>query len=77
MKPHKLSVTKRFTKPALFGAVLLGLATAFLNRHVFLRDVEEIRAEEQARSEEKLREVLERRQRQFVELQQKKGERGR
>ncbi|KAL6475438.1 hypothetical protein MHYP_G00164780 [Metynnis hypsauchen] len=73
MKQHKLSVKKRLTKPVLFGALLAGLATAFLNRHLFFEDVAEIRAQERARNEVKLLEVLERRQKQVEELAEKKS----
>ncbi|KAG7491392.1 hypothetical protein MATL_G00003170 [Megalops atlanticus] len=77
MKQHKLSAAKRFTKPILFGTLLVGLATAFYNRHMFFEDIAEIRAQERARNEAKLLEVLERRQKQMEELAEKKGVTGR
>ncbi|KAG5262918.1 hypothetical protein AALO_G00280460 [Alosa alosa] len=72
MKEHQLSKGKRLTKPILFGTLLLGLATAFFNRHLFFEDLANIRAEERARNNAKLQEVLERRYRQMEELAEKK-----
>ncbi|MEQ2250816.1 hypothetical protein ILYODFUR_004724 [Ilyodon furcidens] len=72
MKQHKLSVGKRLTKPILFGTVLIGLATAFINRHMFFEDVDDLRAQERARNKSKRMEVLERRQKQKDELAEKK-----
>ncbi|KAJ8390688.1 hypothetical protein AAFF_G00100680 [Aldrovandia affinis] len=73
MKQHQLSFAKRLTKPILFGALLVGLGAAFFNRHVFFDDVVELRAQERARNDAKLLEVLERRQRQMEVLAEKKG----
>lgn len=72
MKQHKLSAVKRLTKPVLFGTLIVGLATAFFNRHSFMEDVAELRAQERARTDAKRMEVLERRQRQMEELAEKK-----
>ncbi|MED6261050.1 hypothetical protein ATANTOWER_000213 [Ataeniobius toweri] len=72
MRQHKLSVGKRLTKPILFGSVLIGLATAFINRHMFFEDVDDLRAQERARNKSKGMEVLERRQKQKDELAEKK-----
>lgn len=33
MKQHKLSASKRLTKPILFGTIIVGLAAAFINRY--------------------------------------------
>lgn len=76
MKQHKMSSGKRLTKPILFGTVVVGLATAFFNRHRFFEDVAELRAEERARNDAKRMEVLERRQRQREELIEKKKQAG-
>ncbi|GAA6214633.1 uncharacterized [Lates japonicus] len=76
MKPHKLSAGKRLAKPILFGAVIVGLATAFVYRHSFFEDVAELRAQERARSNAKRMEILERRQRQMDELIEKKAAKG-
>lgn len=73
MKQSKLSAGKRLTKPILFGTLLVGLATAFLNRHVFMEDLAELREQERARNDIKRHEVLERRQRQIDELAKKSG----
>lgn len=72
MKPSKLSTGKRLTKPILFGTLLVGLATAFMNRHLFMEDVVDLREQERSRNEVKRQEVLERRQRQFDEVTEKK-----
>lgn len=72
MKQYQLSKGKRLTKPILFGTLIVGLATAFFNRHLFFEDLADIRAEERARNQAKLEEVLERRHRQMVELAEKK-----
>lgn len=73
MKQSKLSAGKRLTKPILFGTLLVGLATAFFNRHVFMEDLAELREQERARNDIKRQEVLERRQRQIDELAKKSG----
>ncbi|KAG9267945.1 hypothetical protein AMEX_G18823 [Astyanax mexicanus] len=73
MKQYTLSAKKRLAKPLLFGALLTGLATAFYNRHLFFEDLAEIREQERARTDAKLLEVLERRQRQMEELESKKS----
>ncbi|KAG7324996.1 hypothetical protein KOW79_011312 [Hemibagrus wyckioides] len=73
MNQHKLSAKKRLTKPLLFGTLIVGLATAFYNRHLFFEDVEELRAQERARNDAKRYEVLERRQKQMEELAEKKN----
>ncbi|MEQ2309661.1 hypothetical protein AMECASPLE_001011 [Ameca splendens] len=72
MRQHQLSVGKRLTKPILFGTVLIGLATAFINRHMFFEDVDDLRAQERERNKSKRMEVLERRQKQKDELAEKK-----
>lgn len=72
MKQHNLSAGKRLTKPILFGTLIVGLATAFFNRHRFFEDVAEIRAQERARNDAKRMEILERRQRQIDEAAEKK-----
>ncbi|RVE59995.1 hypothetical protein OJAV_G00193840 [Oryzias javanicus] len=72
MKPHKLSTAKRLTKPVLFGSIIVGLATVYINRHKFFTDVEELRAQERARNDAKRMEVMERRERQKEELAEKK-----
>lgn len=72
MKQSQLSAAKRFGKPVLFGTILVGLASAFLNRHKFFPDVDEVRARERAEYNEKLLDVVERRQRQMDQLAQKK-----
>lgn len=72
MKQHQLSAGKRLTKPILFGTLIVGLATAFFNRHRFFEDVDVLRAEERARNEARRMEVLERRQRQIAEVVEKK-----
>ncbi|KAF1373551.1 hypothetical protein EPR50_G00211040 [Perca flavescens] len=72
MKQHQLSAAKRLTKPILFGTLIVGLATAFFNRHRFFEDVEELRAQERARNDAKRMEVLERRMRQIDEVAEKK-----
>ncbi|KAK5620430.1 hypothetical protein CRENBAI_024296 [Crenichthys baileyi] len=72
MRQHKLSSGKRLAKPILFGTVLIGLATAFINRHMFFEDVDDLRAQERARNKSKRMEVLERRQKQKDELAEKK-----
>lgn len=72
MKQHQLSAGKRLTKPVLFGTLIVGLATAFFNRHRFFEDVEELRAQERARNDAKRMEILERRQRQIDEVAEKK-----
>lgn len=72
MKQHQLSAAKRLTKPVLFGTLVLGLFTAFLNRHRFLEDVEDLRAQERERHQAKMMEILERRQRQLEEVAEKK-----
>ncbi|KAJ8363110.1 hypothetical protein SKAU_G00119410 [Synaphobranchus kaupii] len=77
MKQNRLSTGKRLTKPILFGSLLVGLATAFYNRHMFFEDVAGLRAQERARNDTKLLEVLERRQRQMEELAEKRGGAGR
>lgn len=71
MKQHKLSTGKRLTKPILFGTLLVGLATAFMNRHLFMEDVSDLREQERSRHEAKRLEVLERRQKQMEELASK------
>ncbi|KAG1954722.1 hypothetical protein F2P79_008883 [Pimephales promelas] len=76
MKQTKLSTGKRLTKPILFGTLLVGLATAFMNRHLFMEDLADLREQERSRNEVKLQEVLERRQRQFDEVTEKKNARG-
>lgn len=73
MKQSKLSAGKRLTKPILFGTLLVGLAAAFLNRHMFMEDVSDLREQERFRNEAKRLEVLERRQRQMDELAKKSG----
>ncbi|KAJ8283475.1 hypothetical protein COCON_G00023250 [Conger conger] len=73
MNQSRLSARKRLTKPILFGTVLVGLATAFYNRHVFFEDIAGLRAQERARNDTRLLEVLERRHRQMEELAEKKG----
>eukprot|EP00064_Thunnus_orientalis_P009776 superscaffoldBa00001265_g9802 len=72
MKQHNLSAGKRLTKPILFGTLIVGLATAFFNRHRFFEDMAEIRAQERARNDAKRMEILERRQRQIDEAAEKK-----
>ncbi|KAI1886595.1 hypothetical protein AGOR_G00197430 [Albula goreensis] len=72
MKQHQLSAGKRFAKPLLFGALLVGMATAFYNRNAFFDDMAEKRAQERARNDARLMEVLERRQRQMEEMAVKK-----
>lgn len=66
-------MAKRLTKPILFGTLIVGLAAAFFNRHMFFEDLADIRAEERARNNAKLQEVLERRYRQMEELADKKA----
>ncbi|KAK7134763.1 hypothetical protein R3I93_018006 [Phoxinus phoxinus] len=73
MNQSKLSTVKRLTKPILFGTLFVGLATAFMNRHLFLEDVADLREQERSRYEVKRQEVLERRQRQFDEVAEKKS----
>ncbi|TKS89478.1 hypothetical protein D9C73_023603 [Collichthys lucidus] len=72
MKQHQLSRGKRLTKPILFGSLVVGLAVAFVNRHRFFEDVEELRAQERARNDAKRMEIMERRQRQIDEVAEKK-----
>lgn len=72
MNQHQLSARKRFAKPILFGTLFLGLTTAFINRHWFFEDVEELRAQERARNNARRLEVIERRQRQLIEVAEKK-----
>lgn len=72
MKQHQLSARKRLAKPVLFGTLILGLATAFINRHWFFEDVEELRAQERVRNDARRLEVMERRQKQFAEVAEKK-----
>ncbi|KAF3704101.1 hypothetical protein EXN66_Car019789 [Channa argus] len=72
MKQHRLSASKRLAKPVLFGTIIVGLATAFINRHMFFQDVAELRAQEQARNNAKKMEVLERRQKQIEKVAEKK-----
>lgn len=72
MKQNQLSTGKRLTKPILFGTIIVGLATAFFNRHKFFEDVEELRAQERERNNAKRTEILERRQRQIEEVIEKK-----
>lgn len=72
MKQHQLSAIKRLTKPILFGTLIVGLATAFFNRHRFFEDLAEMRAQERAKNDAKLMEVLEMRKRQMEELAEKK-----
>ncbi|KAK6329254.1 hypothetical protein J4Q44_G00012320 [Coregonus suidteri] len=72
MKQHQLSAVKRLTKPILFGTLIVGLATAFFNRHRFIEDLAEMRAQERAKNDAKLMEVLEMRKRQMEELAEKK-----
>ncbi|CAB1418352.1 unnamed protein product [Pleuronectes platessa] len=72
MEPHRLSAGKRLTKPVLFGTLIVGLAAAFFNRHSFFTDVDELRAQERERNLLRKMEVLERRQRQMQELEEKK-----
>ncbi|KAG7234103.1 hypothetical protein INR49_005817, partial [Caranx melampygus] len=74
MKQHKLSAGKRLGKPILFGTLIVGLATAFFNRHSFMEDVAELRAQERERTNAKRMEVLERRQRQIEELAERREE---
>lgn len=50
----------------------MGLATAFFNRHRFFEDLAEMRAQERAKNDAKLMEVLEMRKRQMEELAEKK-----
>ncbi|KAK5851231.1 hypothetical protein PBY51_002040 [Eleginops maclovinus] len=71
MKQHQLSAVKRLTKPFLFGTLIVGLGTAFFNRHKFFEDVEKLRAQERERNETKRREILERRMRQIEEVAEK------
>lgn len=74
MTQHQLSARKRLTKPILFGTLIVGLATAFINRHWFFKDVEEIRAQERERNNARRIEVMERRQKQLAEVaEMKKG----
>ncbi|KTF86776.1 hypothetical protein cypCar_00011824 [Cyprinus carpio] len=73
MKPSKLSTGKRLTKPILFGTLLVGLATAFLNRHLFMEDLADLREQERSRNEAKRLEVLERRRKQMDEHVEKKS----
>ncbi|KAJ1130030.1 hypothetical protein NDU88_008386 [Pleurodeles waltl] len=72
MTPPRMSRGKRLGKPLLFGAVLLGLGTVFINRHRFLTDVEELRAKARDKYEMKRLEVEEARQRQLAELAEKR-----
>ncbi|CAI5766001.1 Hypothetical predicted protein [Podarcis lilfordi] len=66
------SAKKRLSKPLLFGGIFCALATAFVYRHRFFPEVEEIRAREYEYYEKKRQEVLQRRQQQLAELAQKK-----
>ncbi|CAL9699526.1 unnamed protein product [Knipowitschia caucasica] len=70
---RQLSARKRLAKPLLFGTLLMGLATAFVNRQWFFQDVDGLRAQEQAKYNEKWLEVMEHRQRQLAEVEKKKG----
>jgi len=45
-------------------------------RHLFMEDLADLREQERSRNEVKLQEVLERRQRQFDEVTEKKNARG-
>ncbi|TMS22494.1 hypothetical protein E3U43_012759 [Larimichthys crocea] len=72
MKQPQLSRGKRLTKPILFGSLIVGLAVAFVNRHRFFEDVEELRAQERARNNARRMEIIERRQRQIEEIAEKK-----
>ncbi|KAK2876419.1 hypothetical protein Q8A67_020515 [Cirrhinus molitorella] len=73
MKQSKLSTGKRLTKPILFGTLLVGLATAFFNRHLFMEDLADLREQERSRNEAKRLEVMERRKRLIDEVAEKKG----
>ncbi|KAJ3608402.1 hypothetical protein NHX12_025449 [Muraenolepis orangiensis] len=73
MKQTQLSAKKRLTKPILFGTLIVGMATIFFNRHMFFKDVEDLRAQERERNNGKLAEVLERRRKQMEDLAEKKG----
>ncbi|CAK6974774.1 interferon a3-like [Scomber scombrus] len=72
MSQHNLSAVKRLTKPFLFGTLIVGLATAFFNRHLFMEDLADIRAQERARMDAKRMEIMERRQKQIDEVAEKK-----
>lgn len=72
MKPKPLSAGKRLTTPVVFGTLLVGLSALFFNRHMFFADVEEIRAQEQARNNVRRAELLEMRQEQLELLREKK-----
>ncbi|KAK7919417.1 hypothetical protein WMY93_010701 [Mugilogobius chulae] len=72
MKQSKLSARKRLAKPFLFGSLLLGLATVYMNRHWFFQDVEGLRAQEQAKYDAKWLDVMEQRQKQLAEVEEKK-----
>lgn len=72
MSQHKLSAGKRFAKPVLFGTLIVGLATAFFNRHWFLEDVEELKAQERARYDARRMEILQRREKQLADVAEKK-----
>ncbi|KAL3051842.1 hypothetical protein OYC64_001965 [Pagothenia borchgrevinki] len=72
MTNHQLSAVKRLTKPFLFGTLLVGLGTAFFNRHKFFEDLEELKAQERERNEAKRREIMERRMMQIEEVAEKK-----
>jgi len=72
MKQSQLSKQKRFAKPFLFGTLLVGLATAFFNRHWFFQDLGDLRAQEQAKYNEKYFEVMEQREKQLAEVLAKK-----
>ncbi|KAL8163242.1 UNVERIFIED_CONTAM: hypothetical protein K2H54_015506 [Gekko kuhli] len=68
-----MSVKKHLTKPFLFGSLLCALAIAFVYRHRFFPEIEELRAREHQRYEEKRQEVLQRRQQQLAEMARKKS----
>uniref|UniRef100_A0ACB8EKN6 Uncharacterized protein n=1 Tax=Sphaerodactylus townsendi TaxID=933632 RepID=A0ACB8EKN6_9SAUR len=68
-----MSAKKRLAKPFLFGSILCALATAFVYRHQFFPEIEELRAQEYQRHEKKRQEVLQRRQKQLAELAQKRS----
>lgn len=74
MKQSQLSARKRLAKPILFGTLLVGLATAFMNRQWFFQDLGELRAQEQAKYDARLMEVMEQRQKQLAEVEKKKGQ---
>lgn len=72
MNQHKLSARKRLTKPILFGTLIVGLATAFFNRHRFLEDLDDMKAEERAKNYARKMEILERRHKQIQDAEEKR-----